>query len=106
MLFRAILIGAGDTTTGLFVTLARTPIAWYIEWALMFGRLGLPAIGVRGAAIGVAIGQIFALAVGMWVLFGAGAAFDWSSARSGPTSIFSARSSGSRGRRPSRCSGW
>jgi putative MATE family efflux protein len=69
MLFRAILIGAGDTTTGLFVTLAQTPIALAIEWALMFGRLGLPAIGVRGAAIGVAIGQIFALAVGMWVLF-------------------------------------
>ena len=69
MLFRAILTGAGDTTTGLLVTLAQTPIALAIEWALMFGRLGLPALGVRGAAIGVAVGQIFALAVGMWVLF-------------------------------------
>jgi putative MATE family efflux protein len=72
MLFRAILIGAGDTTTGLFVTLAQTPIALVVEWALMFGKLGLPALGVRGAAIGVAVGQVFALGVGMWVLFSGG----------------------------------
>jgi putative MATE family efflux protein len=69
MLFRAILMGAGDTTTGLLVTLAQTPIALFVEWALIFGRLGLPALGVRGAALGVAAGQIVALAAGMWVLF-------------------------------------
>jgi putative MATE family efflux protein len=69
MLFRSILSGAGDTTTGLLVTLAQTPIALFTEWVLMFGRLGFPALGTRGAAIGVATGQIFALVVGMRVLF-------------------------------------
>lgn len=69
MLFRAILIGAGDTTTGLVVTLVQTPIALFFEWALIFGRLGLPELGVRGAAIGVSIGHIFALVAGIWVLF-------------------------------------
>ncbi len=69
MLFRAILTGAGDTTTPLFITIVQTPLALLVEWAAIFGHLGLPALGVRGVALGMAAGQVFALSVGLRVLF-------------------------------------
>lgn len=69
MLFGAILGGAGDTTTPLLVQLFQTAVAITAEWILIFGQLGAPALGVRGAALGVATGQVFAIALGLWVLF-------------------------------------
>lgn len=69
MLFGAILGGAGDTTTPLLVRLVQFAVAVLAEWLLIFGHAGLPALGVRGAAAGVACGQGVAMALGMWVLF-------------------------------------
>ena len=69
----SILGGAGDTTTPLLITVFQTAVALLAEWLLIFGNLGAPALGVQGVAIGVSIGQIGAMAVGGWVLFGGGA---------------------------------
>jgi len=69
LFFNSILAGAGDTTTPLFVMLFQTAVALTAEWILIFGNLGAPALGVRGVAIGIAIGQIAAMLVGLRVLF-------------------------------------
>ncbi len=69
MLFQGILAGAGDTTTPLAITLIQVGVALVAEWALIFGHLGAPALGVRGAALGVACGHAVALTLSFAVLF-------------------------------------
>jgi putative MATE family efflux protein len=70
LFFNSILTGAGDTTTPFFVMLFQTAVALSAEWVLIFGHLGAPALGVRGVALGIAAGQISAMAAGLSVLFG------------------------------------
>lgn len=72
MIFNAVLWGAGDTTTPLFVHLVQSAIAILAEWVLMFGNLGAPALGVEGTALGIACGQIVAMSIGLTVLFRGG----------------------------------
>jgi len=67
--FNSILTGAGDTTTPFFVMLFQTAVALSAEWILIFGHLGAPALGVPGVALGIAAGQLAAMAVGLSVLF-------------------------------------
>jgi putative MATE family efflux protein len=69
LFFNSILTGAGDTTTPLMVMLLQSTMAICGEWVLIFGHFGAPALGVRGVALGVATGQISAMAVGLTVLF-------------------------------------
>jgi putative MATE family efflux protein len=69
LLFTGILAGAGDTTMPLVVTLLQVVVALCAEWVLIFGHLGAPALGVRGAALGVALGQTVALGLALMVLF-------------------------------------
>jgi putative MATE family efflux protein len=68
-LFSAILGGAGDTTTPLFVTAIQTGVAVFAEWLLIFGNLGAPELGVQGVALGIATGQVVAMTLGLVVLF-------------------------------------
>jgi putative MATE family efflux protein len=67
--FGAILGGAGDTATPLFVLLVQTAVSVLLEWMLIFGRLGAPALGVEGVALGLACGQGVGLAIALVVLF-------------------------------------
>ncbi len=69
MMFRAILVGAGDTVTPLLANLVQVVVSLFMEWVLIFGNLGAPALGVLGVAIAISIGQWSALAVGLTVLF-------------------------------------
>ena len=68
-LFAAILGGAGDTTTPFLVMTVQTVVGIFAEWVLIFGNLGFPALGVRGAALGIATSQFVGMAIGMSVLF-------------------------------------
>jgi putative MATE family efflux protein len=71
-LFSAILGGAGDTATPFLVMLLQTAVSLAAEWVLIFGKLGAPALGVQGVALGIAAGQFAGLAAALAVLFGGG----------------------------------
>jgi putative MATE family efflux protein len=73
LLFGAILGSAGDTTTPLFVTLLQTSVAIAAQWILIFGSLGNPPLGTVGVALGLACGQLAAIAAGVAILFRGGA---------------------------------
>jgi putative MATE family efflux protein len=68
-LVNAILNGAGDSTTTLRISLVQTSVSLLAEWVLIFGKLGLPPLGVDGVALGLALGQAAGLALGLHVLF-------------------------------------
>ena len=53
----AMLRGAGDTRTPLLVTLLSNVINGVMAYALIFGQLGLPGLGVAGSAWGAVIGR-------------------------------------------------
>jgi putative MATE family efflux protein len=64
----ATLNGAGDTTTPMLISFVVTPVALSAQWALAFGNLGLPPLGVAGIAIGSAAGSAAGVAVSLWAL--------------------------------------
>jgi putative MATE family efflux protein len=68
-LFGAILGGAGDTTTPFLVMVFQMTLAVVGEWIFIFGNLGMPALGVQGVAVGMAIGQAAGILIGVRVLF-------------------------------------
>ena len=68
-LFNAILNGAGDSATPLLVSLTQSACALLAEWCLIFGKLGAPALGVRGVVLGLAAGQLVAAGLALRVLF-------------------------------------
>lgn len=53
----ALLRGAGDTRTPLLVTLLSNGLNAVLAYGLIFGQLGLPALGVAGSAWGAVIGR-------------------------------------------------
>jgi len=65
----AILNGAGDATTPFLVAILQTPLALFAEWCFIFGNLGAPRLGIHGVAVGIAVGQIAAIALCARVLF-------------------------------------
>ncbi len=67
-IFAAVLIGAGDSTTPLFVTLVTTPVGIAAQWMLSFGIGGLPALGIAGIAWGAAAGGLSGLVISAWAL--------------------------------------
>jgi putative MATE family efflux protein len=67
--FHGVLQGAGDATTPMLVTFLVTPISIGAEWALAFGHLGFPALGITGIALGASLGGLCGLGVAGWALF-------------------------------------
>ncbi len=53
----ACLRGVGDTRTPLYVMLGANGVNVFVSWLLVNGNLGLPTLGVGGAALGTAIGR-------------------------------------------------
>ena len=58
MIGMACLRGAGDTFRPMLVTGAITVVNGFASWALTFGKLGLPAWGIRGNATGTLLAFI------------------------------------------------
>lgn len=47
----------------LYTTLVSTPINLFLDWSLVFGKLGFPKLGVKGAAIGTVVGLFASIIV-------------------------------------------
>ncbi len=62
--------GAGDTRTPMFVGLIANVVHIGLNYLLIFGKYGLPAMGSDGAAIGTTVSMAVAAAVYLWLHFG------------------------------------
>jgi len=69
MVIGAALRAAGDTMTPLWIGLLTNVVNIVLVYGLVYGRLGLPALGVTGAglATGSAFGVAAVVSVGLWV---------------------------------------
>jgi putative MATE family efflux protein len=68
--FNAILNGAGDTVTPFLIAVVQTLLALFGEWCLIYGNLGMPALGISGVALGMGVGQVGSILLISRVLFG------------------------------------
>ncbi len=68
MLFSMMLSAAGDTRTPMYLSVASTLVNMVLDPILMFGLLGLPALGVLGAALATAVARGFSAAYSIYSL--------------------------------------
>jgi len=59
---------AGDTRTPLFIGVVVNVINVLANYVLIFGKLGIPALGVGGSALGTTVAFTVGTAIGMWLL--------------------------------------
>ncbi len=64
--FATALRAAGDSRTPLYVGIAANLANVFLNWVLIYGHLGFPALGVAGAAIASSLAMLIQLA-GVWV---------------------------------------
>ena len=57
MVLAAFFRGLGNTRTPLLATIVANAVNALLAWALVFGRLGLPALGVAGAGLATSIAE-------------------------------------------------
>jgi putative MATE family efflux protein len=61
--------GMGDTRTPMIIMIQSTILNIVLDPLLIFGLPGLPALGVRGAAIASLLAQLYALGIYMYLIF-------------------------------------
>jgi putative MATE family efflux protein len=67
--FSSLLRTYGFTKESMYVALGMNVLHVLGNWALIFGHLGLPRLGVAGAAISTVVSRGIALAVFVWMLY-------------------------------------
>jgi putative MATE family efflux protein len=70
--------GMGNTKTPMIIMLQGNILNMVLDPVLIFGWLGLPAMGVRGAALASVISQVYALGIYGYLLFVKGSHIDLS----------------------------
>ncbi|SHF07749.1 MATE family efflux transporter [Clostridium fallax] len=65
----AILRSQGYTKITMYITIGVNILNIIGDYALIFGKLGLPSLGVTGAALSTAISKIVALIIAIYILF-------------------------------------
>lgn len=61
--------GIGDTKTPFYITLVANGLNIFLDYVLIFGKLGFPNWGVKGAAIATSISRLVALIIYLFLLF-------------------------------------
>lgn len=67
-----VLQGTGNAITPMLITLFMNIINAGLSFIFIFGKLGMPAMGIRGAALATIIAQFMGAMVGLYVLFSKG----------------------------------
>lgn len=61
--------GIGDTKTPFYITLIANGLNIFLDYVLIFGKFGFPALGVKGAAIATSISKLIGLIIYLFLLF-------------------------------------
>ena len=65
----AVLQGTGNGKTPMLIALIMNFANIVLNFALIFGNFGLPALGIKGAALGMIMAQFIGAMLGLYVLF-------------------------------------
>lgn len=77
-IFSAVLKSYGRTTQCMYVSIGMNVCNIVLNYLLIFGKFGLPAMGIRGAAIATVAGRVFGFLILVWILFDVrGKQFQW-----------------------------
>jgi putative MATE family efflux protein len=63
LVFETSFSAAKDTTTPFYIKLASIMVNIFLNWILIYGNLGMPALGVEGAAIATVIVNVLELSI-------------------------------------------
>ncbi len=61
--FRRYLQGVGKVRPVTFALISANLVNWFGNWALIYGKLGLPAMGVRGSALSTVVARVYMASV-------------------------------------------
>jgi multidrug resistance protein, MATE family len=64
--FRRYLQGVGKVRPVTFALISANLVNWFGNWALIYGKLGLPAMGVRGSALSTCLARTYMAGVLVW----------------------------------------
>src|SRR5271170_8069490 len=64
--FRRYLQGVGKVRPVTFALISANLVNWFGNWALIYGKLGLPALGVRGSALSTVLARVYMAGVLIW----------------------------------------
>jgi len=64
--FRRYLQGVGKVRPVTFALISANLVNWFGNWALIYGKFGLPAMGVRGSALSTCVARIYMAGVLVW----------------------------------------
>ena len=64
--FRRYLQGVGKVRPVTFALISANLVNWFGNWALIYGKLGLPAMGVRGSALSTVLARVYMAGVLVW----------------------------------------
>jgi multidrug resistance protein, MATE family len=64
--FRRYLQGVGKVRPVTFALISANLVNWFGNWVLIYGKFGLPAMGVRGSALSTVVARIYMASVLIW----------------------------------------
>jgi putative MATE family efflux protein len=68
ILYGGVFRGVGNTRLPFMIALAANALNVFLDYTLILGELGFPALGVQGAAIGTVVSYAFNVTVMVWLL--------------------------------------
>lgn len=63
--------GVGNTRYAMWITIVANLLNIFLNWVLIFGHCGMPALGVQGAALSTLISRVFTAVLFVVILFSA-----------------------------------